>query len=439
MKKYILIIGLLVATFIFSCDSGNDKFVTVEDNDFILEGQTYNYLGTNMWYGPLLGMAQNPGNRARLQRELDFLKSIGITNLRIMGASEGTSYNNTVKPAFQPEPGEYNEEVLIGLDYLLSEMAKREMKAVIYLGNNWIWSGGFAQYVAWVRNEQTPNPFFPEFSWDEFINYSAKFYCNKAAKKAYNDYVNMLINRKNNITGKLYKNDPTIMAWQLANEPRPGRGEEGKENFEAFSKWIEETANYIKALDHNHLVSTGNEGLAGCIQSEDLYKKIHSFENIDYMTAHLWILNWGWFDPQHPEQTFPEAQQKAKDYIQKHIQYADNIGKPLVFSEFGIPRDEHAYSPQASTIYRNKYYNMIFNMIYENARSGGPLVGSNFWAWSGEWKPAGSQEYVWEEGDPFAGDPPQEPQGRNSVLMSDTSTIEIMKKYANAMMKIGEQ
>src|SRR6056297_2190464 len=223
MKKMMAIFLICISMFL-ACSTENKNFVKVSGESFKIDGQEYNFLGSNMWYGPLLGMAKAPGNRARLKRELDFLQAHGITNLRIMGASEGTEYDNTVKPAFQPELGKYNEDVLIGLDFLLAEMAKRDMKAVIYLGNNWIWTGGFAQYVAWVKNEKNPNPFLPEYSWDEFMNYSAQFYSNKKAQQAYNDYVKMLINRKNTVTDQLYKNDPTIMSWQLANEPRPGRG-----------------------------------------------------------------------------------------------------------------------------------------------------------------------------------------------------------------------
>ena len=42
------------------------------------------------------------------------------------------------------------------------------------------------------------------------------------------------MNRTNTITGIPYRDDPTIMAWQLANEPRPGRGKAGIANFIAM-------------------------------------------------------------------------------------------------------------------------------------------------------------------------------------------------------------
>lgn len=63
----------------------------------------------------------------------------------------------TVKPALQTTPGVYNQNLLVGLDYLLNEMAKRNMEAVLYLNHNWIWSGGMSRYLAWNGYGEVPN------------------------------------------------------------------------------------------------------------------------------------------------------------------------------------------------------------------------------------------------------------------------------------------
>ncbi len=432
-SKLSLMITALVL-FVSDCaGQKQDGFVKVNGNQFEINGKPYYYLGTNLWYGANLGAPNKSGDRERLIKELDLLKSLGINNLRIMGASEGNTQANTVNPPIQPKPGEYNEKVLQGLDFLLAEMSKREMYAVIYLNNFWVWSGGMSQYLSWVLNTPVPNPFLEQYSWGEFMNFSASFYENKEANQIFKDYIKKLINRKNSYSGIYYKDDPVIMSWQLANEPRPGHGEEGKENFKAFSAWINETASYIKSLDENHLISTGNEGMAGSLFSDTLYKEIHSYDSIDYMTFHMWLLNWSWFDPLQAETTYPEAIEKATAYISEHIDYANEVRKPLVIEEFGIPRDNHVYSPEATTIYRDRYFEFVFNIIYENSKIGGPLVGSNFWGWGGYGKAREPKEAVWEAGDDFTGDPPQEPQGRNSVFSADSSTVKILEKYATLM------
>jgi len=413
--------------------SGANGFIKVKGKHFELKGKRYAYLGANLWYGANLGALTDGGNRKRLIKELDYLQSIGITNLRVLGASEGGVQNNTVTPAIQEPVGQFNEAVLNGLDFLLSEMGKRKMYAVIFLNNFWVWSGGMSQYVSSFEKVPLPNPFLKQYGWDQFMNFSARFYSNTNANAAYRKYINFLINRKNTISHILYREDQTIMAWQLANEPRPGNSEQGEKNFRVFSRWIDQTSAYIKSIDHNHLVSTGNEGLAGCMGSARLYEEIHSYKNVDYMTFHLWILNWGWFNPMRARETYSGAASKALAYIKEHIGYADQVGKPVVLEEFGIPRDKHEFSPEAGTIYRDKFYNLVFKAVYKNAKSGGPLVGSNFWAWGGFGKIREEGRAIWKKGDDFTGDPPQEPQGRNSVFVDDSSSVKILRLFARQM------
>jgi mannan endo-1,4-beta-mannosidase len=433
-------IGLI---FVTSCagslvpDASN--FIRVQGMQFIREGEPYHFVGTNLWYGCNLGSLAEGGDRGRLRRELDLLRSLGIDNLRVLGTSESGTQHNTIWPPLQAEPGQYDERLLDGLDFLLAEMAKREMVAVVYLNNYWVWSGGMSQYVSWFDSEPVPNPFLEEYSWDQFMKFSARFYAHAEANAAYRRYIEMLVNRKNRYTGVLYRDDPAIMAWQLGNEPRPGVGESGQQNFEVFTTWVGETADFIRSLDPNHLISTGNEGLPGCIGSAETYLDIHRFANIDYMTVHLWIFNWSWYDPMIPEKTYPEAERKALDYLDRHIAFAEELGKPLVLEEFGIPRDLHSYSPESATTYRDRFYATICAHIHSNAKGGGVFAGSNFWAWGGYGDASESEEAVWRRGDDFTGDPPQEPQGRNSVFATDTSTLSILEDYAGKMKAMGQR
>jgi mannan endo-1,4-beta-mannosidase len=139
------------------------QFVRVEGTRFVRDGVPYHFVGVNLWYGCNLGALAEGGDRDRLRRELDLLQSLGIDNLRVLGASEGLGQHNTVWPPLQPELGVYDERLLEGLDLLLAEMANRDMLAVVYLNNYWVWSGGMAQYVSWLEGEPVPNPFLEAF------------------------------------------------------------------------------------------------------------------------------------------------------------------------------------------------------------------------------------------------------------------------------------
>jgi mannan endo-1,4-beta-mannosidase len=126
-------------------------FVSVKDGEFVRDGETLTYVGTNFWYGPIIASEGRGGNRERLHKELDTLKAIGVTNLRILVGSdgpEGVAYK--VEPVLQKEPGIYNDTLLRGLDYLLDQMARRDMHAVLYFNNSWEWSGGYGQYLEWA-------------------------------------------------------------------------------------------------------------------------------------------------------------------------------------------------------------------------------------------------------------------------------------------------
>src|SRR5437868_12849807 len=63
-------------------------FVTVEGGRLSLDGAAYRYTGANIYYGAYLGVDAPLGNRDRLRRELDALKALGVSNLRVLGASE---------------------------------------------------------------------------------------------------------------------------------------------------------------------------------------------------------------------------------------------------------------------------------------------------------------------------------------------------------------
>ena len=131
----------------------SNSFVTVKNHQFFVDEKPCYFIGTNYWYGTLLGLEKDKKRGIeRLRKELDFLKSNGVTNLRIMAGAEGSGMINGVNrvaPPLQPEQGKFDETILDGLDLVLAEMDKREMKAVVFFSNNWEWSGGFQQYLIW--------------------------------------------------------------------------------------------------------------------------------------------------------------------------------------------------------------------------------------------------------------------------------------------------
>lgn len=410
---------------------GKGDFVTAKKTHFDRKGQAYYIAGANFWYGGYLGAPKGVGERARLLKELDSMRAIGINNLRVLAVSEKTAMKSAVSPATTAKPGEYDENLLVGLDFLMAEAAKRDMTVVLYLNNFWQWSGGMTQYLNWFEGTPALDPNVTK-DYDDYMKKNARFYVNAAAQKEYRNVIQKIVKRVNTITGKPYSEDPILMSWQLANEPRPGNGNATPEEKKAYIKWIDETAGYIHSLDKNHMVSSGSEGLAGSAQDGQLYLDSHRTKHIDYLTYHLWPKNWGWFDSKDPTGSWVGAIAKSRDYLNSHVALAKKLDKPIVLEEFGLDRDGASFDIKSGTKIRDRFYREIFDFVYTGAKKGDPIAGFNFWAWGGAGR-AANADYWWKPGNDFVGDPPQEEQGLYSVFDSDTSSLKLIKEYADKL------
>ncbi len=439
MRKCVIyfMVALSMLTILYSCQTKlHTAFVKVTGTHFTFNDTPYYFVGTNFWYGAYLGADTAYGNRARLTRELDRLQKLNVRNLRVVAASKESAVATPLTPPFQYKDGHYNEKLLEGLDFLLSEMDKRGMHAVMVLNNFWSWSGGMSEYVAWAKDTSVVDPTANKnLTWDDFANFSAQFYHLPEAQKKFQKYIAMLIGRKNSITNTMYRNDPAIMTWELANEPRPAKPGNPDENINLFSKWIDQTASYIHSLDTNHLVTTGSEGSISTSRNLDYIRQAHAGKFIDYMTIHIWPKNWGWYKPEQPS-TLDSSEQKTIKYLDDNLTVARELQKPMVVEEFGFMRDNERNSPDSPVVARNSYYQFIFQLIEDSIKAGSPLAGCNFWGWGGEGR-AQHSDFQWQNGDTsYVGDPYAEPQGVNSVYDTDEGTLKIISRYTKNLDKL---
>jgi len=420
-----------------SAAAPNIGFVTRDGMGLKLDGKPYRFVGANAWYLAWLGADADYGDQRRLTRELDALAADGVTNLRVGASAELSPLNNSVRPAFRDQTATYNETLLVGLDRTLVEMGRRDMKAVLYLTNFWEWSGGMMTYLSWVNGGRFINMNDPAHPWPDFADFNADFYRSEKAVGLYHDYVRAVVGRTNTISGVAYAEDPTIMGWQLANEPRAGGGEQvALDNLPAFYAWINGTARLIKSLAPKQLVSTGGEGLKGSSERAEVVMESCRSPDIDYLTAHIWPGNWGWLDRKDMAGTDARARAMAIDYVSQHVGFARQLDKPLVIEEFGYPRDGDLYDPSVPTTLRDGFYQDVHAAVLADAQAGGPLVGSNFWAWNGEGRTR-NPDFRFHDGDSaLMGDPPHEPQGWYGVFDTDLSTRALVRRHAAALTEI---
>jgi mannan endo-1,4-beta-mannosidase len=325
------------------------------------------------------------------------------------------------------KPGEYNQQVLDGLDFAMAEIAKRGMKAVMVLNNAWHWSGGMAQYVNWAIGGSIPyapswDPKLGDYSqgsWPEFIAYAAQFYTNQTisaqTQKWYQDHIRFIMNHVNKYTGVAYKDDPTVFSWGLANEPQAPPTE-----------WVVSTARLIKSIAPSQMVSVGLESK----EDETDFMNAHNNPYIDYATNHIWVQNRGVYDMLDPsEENIANAIVWGKSVVEKCDEWSRKVNKPLILEEFGMARDNWQakdksgwYSPVHTTKNKDRYYNAMLSYSVELRKKGGSYAGFGFWAYSGEARP----------GDRWIADPPHEAPGWYGVYDTDVSTIQVMKSVAQS-------
>jgi mannan endo-1,4-beta-mannosidase len=245
------------------------------------------------------------------------------------------------------------------LDYVIYQAGQAGIKLVIPFVNNWNDFGGMDQYVRW-RDISTPDG----QTW-----YHDSFYTDPVIRQWYKDWMAHLLNRVNTYNGIAYKDDPTIMTWELGNEPRclsaGAYGRSADCTTQTLIAWADEMSTFIKSVDRNHLVSVGDEGFyclpnathwtENCGEGVDTIA-FTRLKNIDVMSYHLYPDSWGtdaaW----------------GTDWIKRHIRDANKIGKPSMLGEFGL-RDKNI---------RNKVYKEWTDAVFKSGgQSGGD--GALYW------------------------------------------------------------
>ncbi|KAK6162905.1 hypothetical protein DH2020_002746 [Rehmannia glutinosa] len=334
LRKSSLAIGFVFAAILMAYGSANPTrggFVGTRGSQFVMNGRPFYFNGFNAYW--LMYMASDPLTRDKVTDTFGQASKYGMNVARTWAFSDG-GYR-----ALQTSPGSYNEDMFKGLDFVVSEAKKHGIYLILSLVNNWEGFGGKRQYVQWARDQ------------GQYLNNDDDFFTSPITKGYYKNHVKAVLTRVNSITGVAYKNDPTILGWELMNEPRCQSDLSGK----SIQDWVAEMAGHVKSIDKNHLVEVGMEGFLG-----NQYPK----RNKTILVMKV---------PGANEEGQAEFVEK---WIQAHIDDSESIiGKPLMVTEFGKSSRSAGYTVGA----RDTYFGNIFNSVYSCARTGGPCGGALFW------------------------------------------------------------
>ncbi len=213
-------------------------------------------------------------DRQTILAALDDMKEIGVNTVRIWGFN----HQDTEEGMEHPK-GTFHEKTFKVCDFVMDEARKRDMKIMIVFENFWSDYGGIKARLGW---EGLPS---------ETITDWAAFFTDDAVKQGYKNYVNHFVKRVNTINSTPYKEDDTLFAWELMNEPRyQDVSEEENKTGKTMRMWTDEMAGYVKSLDSNHMVGLGVEGHGeryGFAKDEgNDFVYVHQSPFIDFCTAH---------------------------------------------------------------------------------------------------------------------------------------------------------
>jgi mannan endo-1,4-beta-mannosidase len=128
--------------------------------------------------------------------------------------------------------------------------------------------------------------------YQKFTDFANLMYSNEQAEEWYKAHIKTVMSRRNTVNGHLYTEDPTIMTWQLANEPQAAGAASVLNPKDQLFPWVERISNYIRTMAPKQLINVGFESKQG----EYYFKQVHNFPNVDYTTTHCWVQNWGVYD-----------------------------------------------------------------------------------------------------------------------------------------------
>ena len=348
-----------------------EGFVYADGTHFMCDGVPFYFAGCNSYDMFTLGDGSSKDSNEDIENKYMYKDQIdsrmqqmednGVTVLRTWGFSNETWHG------FELAPGEYNEAEFMLFDYIMYSAQEHNIRVIITLENYWEAYGGIDKKLSWAG-----------LTGGSHAN-RAQYFSNETCKQWYKDYAKHFAERTNYFTGVQYKDDPTIFAWDLMNEPRYQDAGEDSTGL-TLRAWVDEMGEYIKSVDPNHMVYAGLEGhglkygFGGDEGNPFVY--IQQSPYIDFCSAHP-------YPDEHWANMTPEDTKTTM--LQWIADSHEVVGKPFVVTEFNVHSSLSAEEYEA-------YWKAVFDTIEEQDAAGGL-----FW----EFNDRKLSEFTVMDGDPI--------------------------------------
>ena len=308
------------------------SFVTVEGDRFVLAGAPFRFVGANV------AIMHGARHRAAVDATLDAVRDDGLSVVRVWALGEQSA---EAPPwardyAFRFGPEGWIEESFVHLDRVLVAARARGLRVIVVLGNRWADYGGAPQYLAWAGHGTPLDP-----AGAPSLLAMPTFVADPAIRAQYLAHVRRVVGRTSSITGERYRDDPTILAWELVNEiDAPPRARE------ALVNWTREIAREVHALDPNHLVGAGHIGYVTRAQRQT-WLAVHRLPEIDYADAHAY--------PTSYERV--RSLRELDDFVDDPVQLAHHVlHKPFVWGEIGFSTRRRVHAGLRRTRWWERFF-----------------------------------------------------------------------------------
>jgi len=347
-------------------DASEVGFVRARGNRLVVgdEGTPFRFAGAN------LAVMHGPESRAGAAALLEEVARDGLRVGRIWAFGEGAADAASWQKDgyyFRAGPAGWIDAGPAQLDRVIAEAARRGVRLIVTLSNSWSDYGGVPQYLRW-SGRWHPDTF----------GAADAFYSDPAARTAFRAHVERLLGRTNAVTGIRYRDDPTILAWELMNESRVDTPAGAR----ARRAWIVEMARLVHRLDPNHLVSSGVTGYR--LERERAeWLAVCALPEVDYCDGHF-----------YPEEMLGDRDVATLDaFIDDFAQLALHVaGKPFVLGEFGVRGDGQGLWRGET---RAAWTARIFERLRLDGASGGLI-------WIYQSTPGGPESHAISVGEPVA-------------------------------------
>ena len=316
------------------------SFVRASGTHLSLDGRPFRVAGANNYYlgfapdsmvGPVLDLAAQMGLNAL--RTWAFLDCGSASPGTVPANAKGGAYFHYQNSATGNPDFNDGSDGLELLDRTIFLAEQKGIRLILPLVNYWDDFGGMNQYLQWFG-----------------VTGRDQFYRHPEAKGAYRNYVEHLLLRMNTRTGRLYRDEPAILAWELANEPRyvDPAGNSLPDGIDTLLGWVDEMSSFIRSLDSNHLIGVGDEGYFrhDFAFGNTLYngsfgvdcERLLGIPTVDFGTCHL-----------YPDYSAGEAPATfGARWIAEHIEAGQRANKPMLIEEYGLKIDSGKLSRDAA-------------------------------------------------------------------------------------------